>query len=115
MKNKNFMNDGYVYQEYDQWINSPTPFENHFLDRERFYSFVIACVKYVKYQNPFVTKQEAWKSINMDILKEYLCADLSRRENAGEIAGWEDRVYETLIRFETLLEYEKVRYSHRLR
>ena len=115
MIKKIFIEDKAVYQAYDRWINSPTPFEKHFLDRERFYSFVIACVKYVKYQNPFVTKQEAWKSINMDILKEQLCADLRRRENAGEIAGWEDRVYETLIRFETLLEYEKVRYSHGLR
>ena len=100
-----------VYEAYDRWINSPTPFENHYLDRERFYSFVIACVKYVKTEIRFVTKQEAWKSIDMDILKEHLYADLSKKN----ITGWEDRVYETLIRFETLLEYEKIRYSHGLR
>lgn len=114
MQNKNFMDAKGVYEEYDRWINSPTPFENNFFDRERFYSFVIMCVKYVK-KVRFVTKQEAWKSIDMDILKEHLCADLSKREIAREIAGWEDRVYETLARFETLLEYEKVRYSHGLR
>ena len=105
------MDNEYVYKAYDRWINSPTPFENHYLDRERFYSFVIACVKYVKREILFVTKQEAWKSINMDILKEHLCTDLRKREIAGGIVGWEDRVYETLIRFETLLEYEKVRYG----
>ena len=99
--------DKRVYKAYGQWINSPTPFENHYLDKARFYSFVAACVKYVKTEVRFVTKEEAWKSINMDILKEHLIADLSKTK----IAGWEDRVHETLIRFETFLEYEKIRYS----
>jgi hypothetical protein len=111
---KNFMDNEWIFKAYDQWVNSPTPFENNYLNRERFYSFMISCVKYVK-EIKFVTKQEAWKSINMDILKEHLCTDLRRRENSGEISGWEDRVYETLIRFEKLLEYEKVRYSHGLK
>jgi hypothetical protein len=115
MIKRNFMEDKAVYEAYDQWINSPILFTGNYFDRERFYSFVISCVRYVKYQNLFITKQEAWKSINMDILKEHLCADLKRRENSGEISGWEDRFYETLVRFETLLEYEKVRYSYGLK
>ncbi len=110
MQNKNFMDAKGVYEAYDRWINGPTPFENQYFVRERFYSFVIMCVKYVK-EVRFVTKQEAWKSIDMDILKEHLYADLSKTN----ITGWEDRIYETLIRFETLLEYEKTRYSHGLK
>lgn len=110
MKKKNFMDYKGVYAEYDRWVNGPTPFANNYFARERFYSFVIMCVKFVKGIR-FVTKQEAWKSINMDILKEHLYADLSKTN----ISGWEDRVHEALIRFETFLEYEKIRYSQGLR
>jgi hypothetical protein len=111
---KNFMDNEWISKAYDRWVNSPTPFEDNYLNREKFYSFVIACVKYVK-EIKFVTKQKAWKSIDMNILKAHLFADLRRRENAGEISDWEDRVYETLIRFEKLLEYEEIRYSHGLK
>jgi hypothetical protein len=112
---KNFMDNELVFMAYDRWVNSPTPFENNYFNRERFYSFVIACVKYVKYQNPFVTKQEAWKSIDMNILKKHLNIDLKKREIQKEITGWQNWVYDTLVRFETLFEYEKIRYLHGLR
>ena len=107
MQNKNFMDAKGVYEAYDRWINGPTPFENQYFVRERFYSFVIMCVKYVKGVR-FVTKQEAWKSIDMDILKEHLYADLAelRKQN---YAAYEERLYEILIKFEMLLEYEKIK------
>ena len=93
------------------WQQYPElPGANYFY-RERFYDFVIACVKYVKYQNPFVKKDEAWNRVNIDTLKERLSADLCRM-NIGE---WENKLYEILIQFEMLLEYEKRRYSSYLR
>ena len=113
MQNKNFMDAKGVYEAYDRWINGPTPFENQYFVRERFYSFVIMCVKYVK-EVRFVTKQEAWKSINMDILKERLENDLAELR-AHNYAAYEERLHEILVKFETLIEYEKVRYSHGLR
>ena len=107
MKKKNFMEDAAVYQTYDRWINSPSAFSAHFLDRERFYRFVKSCVGYVK-SIKFVKREEAWKSIDMDILKEHLCADLAelRKQN---YAAYEERLYEILIKFEMLLEYEKIK------
>ena len=112
-KRKDVFDSKWVCEEYDRWINSPTLF-GHYLDRERFYNFVIACIKDVKYNNPFVKKEEAWRSINMDTLKEHLENDLADlRENNYEV--YEKRLHEILIKFETLIEYEKVRYLRRLR
>jgi len=108
MRNKNFMNDEVVYKAYHRWINSPTLF-GHPKDRENFYCFVISCVRYVK-DIKFVTKKEAWKNINMDILKEHLESDLAELR-AQNYAAYAEKVHEILVNFETLLEYEKTRYS----
>ena len=113
IKRNNVFDDEFVCKEYDRWINSPTLFE-HYSDRERFYSFVIACIKYVKYKNLFITKQEAWKSINMDTLKERLENDLADLRESN-YSAYEAKLHEILVNFESLIEYEKVRYSHGLR
>ena len=114
IKRKNVFDDEWVCTTYDRWINGPTPFAKHYLNRERFYSFVIACVKFVKYKHPFVTKGEAWKSINMDTLREHLETDLAKlRDENYDL--YEERLHEILIKFETLIEYEKIRYSHGLK
>jgi hypothetical protein len=110
MECKNFMENKGVSQTYDKWINSPQMFTQNYFEKLLFYSFVIACVKYVK-GIPFITKKEAWRRIDMDILKDRLCADLSKMN----IYTWESRVSEILIRFETLIEYEKTRYSQGLK
>ena len=113
IKRKNVFDDKWVCTTYDRWINGPTLF-GHIMDRDMFYSFVIACVKYVKYKHPFVKKEEAWKSINMDTLKERLENDLAELRSHN-YAAYEERLHEILVKFETLIEYEKRRYVKGLR
>jgi len=113
IKHKNVFNDEFVCREYDRWINGPTLF-GHIMDRDMFYNFVIACIKYVKYQQPFVKKEEAWKSINMDTLKERLENDLAELKK-NHYAAYEEKLHEILVKFETLIEYEQRRYEKGLR
>ncbi len=113
MKHKDVFDDALVCETYKRWINGPTLFE-HYLDRERFYSFIIACIKNVKYKNPFMTKEEAWNSINMDVLKKRLEEDLAGLRERNYTA-YEHKLHEILVNIETLIEYEKVRYSKGLR
>jgi len=114
IKRKNVFDDEWVYKAYDRWINDPYVFTVSYFARARFYDFVIACVKHVKYQNPFIRKEEAWKSINMDTLREHLEADLAKlRDENYDL--YEERLHEILVNFETLIEYEKIRYSHGLK
>jgi hypothetical protein len=110
MECKIFMENKVVSQAYDRWINDPHLFAHNYFERQLFYHFVIACVRYVK-SIPFITREEGWRRIDMVILKDCLCADLSKKKNAE----WGSEVTKILIRFETLIEYEKTRYSQGLK
>ncbi len=109
MPDKDFLNDKEVYQAYDRWINGPTLFD-HFDDEQRFYDFVIACVRYVKYKHHFVKKEVAWKSINMDTLRKRLEIHFAELK-ANNFSAFDERVHEILVKFETLIEYEKRRHG----
>jgi hypothetical protein len=111
MIKKNFMDDNAVNQAYNLWMNNPNLFTGNYYDKERFYSFVISCVIHVKYKYPFVNKQEAWKNIDMDVFKQKLSDDLCKKK----ITNWEEILYDILIKFETFIEYEKIRYSFGLK
>jgi hypothetical protein len=102
MNNKSFLDDEWVFKQYQFWIHSPTVGE-HWADKQRLYHFVISCVNYVK-DIKFVKKEEAWKRINLDILKEHLMKDI-----ASIWGDTESIVPKMLVQFEELLEYEKER------
>lgn len=114
MKNKNCFDDKYVLEAYDRWIKDPYVFSGNYHARERFYDFVISCVSYVKCQVRFITKDEAWKSINMDTLREHLEEDLAKLKKTN-CDLYYDRLHEILVSFENLIRYEKRRYQKGLR
>ena len=107
MSKTNFMDDELVSKEYDKWIHGPTLF-GHYQDRVQFYEFFLSCVRYVN-KIKFVKKEIAWKSLDINILKEHLYDDLAelRRKN---YAVYEERVHEIIVKFEMLLEYEENKY-----
>ncbi len=92
----NYMKDQSIKEYYDKWINGPTLLE-HILDRERFYRFVKACVKYAGCQN-------IRKKIGTQILRASLYDDL--HEGCSQEA-YEDITSEIVELFESLLEYEE--------
>jgi len=92
----NYMKDQNVNECYDMWINSPTLLD-HGLDRERFYRFVKACVKYAGYQN-------IRKKIDTSILRTSLYNDLHEKCSQE---GYDDITSEIVELFESLLEYEE--------
>ena len=114
MKKKNCFDDKYVLEAYRRWIDNPYVFSGNHYARETFYDFVIACVRYVKDHVHFVPKDEAWKSINMDTLKEHLEADLAKLKKEN-YKLYDERLHDILENFDNLRRYEKRRYEKRLR
>ncbi len=102
----NFMNDYYVNKAYNRWIHGPTLFD-HYLDTERFYIFVKACVNYVK-GILFVQRDIAWRELKTDFLKDQLSSDLAYIKEV-DFKRYEKIMGEIVSKFEFLIAYEKVK------
>lgn len=100
----NFMNDESINKTYNQWIHSPTLFQ-HWLDRDRFYRFVKACVLYVK-EIRFVKKEVAWRELKIELLEKRLEVDFAELKK-NNFHHYEKVTLEIVSNFEFLIEWEK--------
>jgi len=102
MKTKHFLEDQAVYKAYDRWINGADLFTGGYYEKKLLFEFVRTCFGYVKYSK-FIKREDAWKKIDLDVFREYLNKDLSKRN----LPNHEDRVSKVYAQFEYLLQYEK--------
>ena len=94
----NYMNNETVWKYYKGWIDRPTAFKSHPLDKEQFYKFVKACVQFAKGGNIRMI-------LDTSELRLCLIVSYSSHGNMSEsVYRWEcDKV---ILRFEELIGYE---------
>ena len=95
MKTKYYMHE-LIEKYYKRWINSPTLI-GHINDRERFYQFVKACVRYSKHWN-------AKQDIHTSWLRHFLEEDLRERYNEQYL---DEIIHKIVSIFEHILEFSE--------
>ena len=95
MKTNYYMHE-LIKKYYTRWINGPTLME-HVLDRERFYRFVKACIRYSRHW-------KAREDIHGSWLRYFLERDLSRRYSEQYL---DEIIHEIVVLFEHILEFNK--------
>jgi hypothetical protein len=96
MKTNYYMHE-LIEKYYRVWINGPTLME-HSLDRDRFYRFVKACIRYSKHWN-------AKQDIHGSWLRYFLERDLPKRYTNKQFR--EKIIREIVILFEDILDFNK--------
>ena len=93
---ENYMKDPVVREHYEKWVHREVPLGTNKLDREYFYRFVKACVRYAG-------KGNLRRKLDTDLLKLSLYDDW--RERYPEKV-YDEMIYKAAVLFETLLSYE---------
>jgi hypothetical protein len=92
-----------IAKYYRVCINGPTLLD-HYLDRERFFRFVKACIRYSKHWNAKQDMHGSW-------LRYFLERDLSARYNEQH----QDKIiHEIIVLFENILEFNKTTFPDHL-
>jgi hypothetical protein len=93
---ENFMKDPNVRRYYESWVHREVPLGTNLLDREYFYRFVKACVKYAG-------RGKLRRKLNTDLLKLSLYDDWHERYPEDV---YDEMKFQAAVLFEELLEYE---------
>lgn len=99
METKYYMHE-LIEKYYRAWVNGPTLLD-HYLDRDRFFRFIKACIRYSRHWNAKQRIYGGW-------LEYFLERDLPKRYNDKQRC--EEIIQEIIILFENILAFSKARF-----